>query len=146
MATGINTYLHFRDNSEEAFNFYKSVFGGDFLMLQRHKEGPPGIKLKPEEENRILHVSLPVGKNVLMASDSIESMASSHDGWQLKPGNNFSLSVDAESKAEADRLHAALSSGGKVTMPMGDQFWGAYFGMCKDKFGIQWMISYTKPK
>jgi PhnB protein len=144
MATAINPYLHFKGNAEEAFNFYKSVFGGEFLNLQRYKDAP-GMKVSPAEENRLLHVSLPIGKgNVLMASDSAGDMG----GWTLHPGNNFSLSINAESKEEADRLHAGLSAGGEVHMPMGDQFWGSYFGMCKDKFGIQWMISFerTPPK
>jgi PhnB protein len=141
MPTTLNVYLHFKDNAEEAFTFYRSVFGGEFLAVQRYKDAPGG-KFLPGEENRILHISLPIGKNVLMGSDSVEDM----HGWTLSPGNNFDLSVDAASKADADRLHAALSKGGKVTMPMADQFWGSYFGMCVDKFGVSWMVSYQPPK
>src|SRR5512144_2972680 len=120
MPTGINTYLFFKDNAEEAFNFYKSIFGGEFLFVQKYKDAP-GQKLLPGEENRIMHISLPVGKSVLMGSDSIEDM----HGWNREQGNNFSLSIDAASKAEADKIHGGLSAGGKVTQPMADQFWGA---------------------
>ena len=142
MVSAINTYLHFADQAEEAFNFYKSIFGGEFLTLQRYQDAP-GTNVTEAEKNLILHISLPIGKgNLLMASDSVKDM----HGWSLKPGNNFSLSIDVESKSEADRIHSALSKGGSVTQPMADQFWGAYFGMCTDKFGIQWMIGYTPPK
>ena len=141
MATALNTYLHFKNQAEAAFNFYKSVFGGEFLTVQRYKDAP-GTEVSEHEQNLILHISLPIGKNVLMASDSVESMKTSHE-WSLQPGNNFSLSVDAESRAEADRIYAALSAGGKATFPMQDQFWGAYFGMLVDKFGIQWMVSFN---
>lgn len=132
----INPYLNFPGNTEEAFNFYKSVFGGDFTALQRFKDTPEAGKVADNEKNMIMHVALPVGNNVLMATDSLESM-----GQKLNPGNNFYLSVNADSREEADKIFNALSSGGKATMPMADQFWGAYFGMLTDKFGIKWMVS-----
>ncbi len=139
MPTALNTYLHFKDNAQEAFNFYKSIFGGEFLMIQRYKDAPGNEKLSPAEGELLLHISLPIGKsNVLMASDTAGDMG----GWTWKEGTNFSLSINAESKEEADRLHQGLSAGGKVTLPMGNQFWGDYFGMCVDKFGIQWMIGF----
>ena len=134
----INPYLNFNGNTEEAFNFYKSVFGGDFVMLQRFKDIPEAGRIPAGDKEKIMHVALPIGKgNVLMATDALESM-----GHTLHSGNNFSISISTESKEEADTLYGKLSAGGKVEMPLGDTFWGAYFGMFSDKFGIQWMISY----
>lgn len=138
MAT-INPYLNFAGNAEEAFNFYKSVFGGSFAFLQRFKDTPEGPKVSNGEGEKIMHVSLPIGKaNVLMATDTLESL-----GQKLTVGNNFHLQVEADTKEEAEKLFKGLSAGGKVTMPMADTFWGAYFGMLIDRFGIRWMISYT---
>ncbi len=135
----INPYLNFAGETEEAFKFYKSVFGGDFSMLQRFGETPEAGRVADGEKNKIMHVSLPVGKgDVLMATDALESM-----GHKLTVGNNFSLAVEAESKDEADKLFKGLSSGGKVSVPMSNQFWGAYFGAVTDRFGIQWMVSHT---
>ena len=134
----VNAYLNFNGNTEEAFNFYKSVFGGEFTMMQKFKDTPEGAKVPAAEADKILHISLPVGKNGhLMASDYVPSMG-------IPPfvsGNNFSLSINAESRAEGDQIFKNLSKGGKVTMPMQDTFWGSYFGMLVDKFGIQWMMS-----
>ncbi len=138
----INPYLNFAGNTEEAFNFYKSVFGGEFVGLTRFKDVPAEAKVPVNEKEKLMHVSLPIGKtNILMGTDALESQ-----GWKLTFGNNFSLSVEAESKEEADKIFKGLSSGGKVTMPQSDTFWGSYFGMVNDKFGIQWMVSYTYPK
>ncbi len=138
----INPYLNFSGNTEEAFNFYKSVFGGDFSMLQRFKDTPEAGKISDEEKEKLMHVSLPIGKgNILMGTDALESQ-----GWKLTFGNNFSLAAETESKEEADKIFKGLSEGGQVTMPLADTFWGAYFGMTKDKFGIQWMVSYTYPQ
>ena len=135
----INPYLNFPGNTEEAFNFYKSVFGGEFAMLQRFKDTPEAGKIPAKEKNKIMHVSLPLGNGtVLMATDVLESM-----GQKLNPGNNFSLSVEADSKEETEKLFRGLSAGGKVTMPLANTFWGAYFGMVTDKFGIQWMVSHS---
>lgn len=136
MAT-LNPYLNFPGTTEEAFNFYKSVFGGEFLAVQRFKDTPEGAKLSPKEQEKIMHISLPVKGNVLMATDAMESM-----GHKIIKGNDFHLSLSADSKEEADKLFNGLSAGGEIEMPLQDSFWGAYFGMFKDKFGIQWMINY----
>lgn len=139
MAT-INPYLNFLGNTEEAFNFYKSVFGGEFAMLQRFKDSPESDKVPENEKDMIMHIALPIGKaNVLMATDALESM-----GHKLTMGDNISLSVSADSKEEADQLFNGLSAEGIIQMPLQDMFWGSYFGMCKDKFGIQWMMSFDK--
>lgn len=136
----INPYLNFSGNTEEAFNFYKSIFGGEFVGLTRFKEIPDGQKLDASEKEKLMHISLPIGKgNTLMATDALESM-----GHKVTAGTNFHLSVETENKEEADKLFKALSEGGKATMPLQDTFWGSYFGMLTDKFGIQWMIGYTK--
>jgi len=141
MAT-LNPYLNFNGNTEEAFNFYKSVFGGEFITLQRFKDTPEADRVAPADKDKIMHVSLPIGKgNILMATDAVESM-----GHKLTVGNNFSLSISAESEKEADKIFNGLSAGGKVDVPMSKMFWGAYFGMLTDKFGIQWMINYDFPK
>ena|ERR1051326_3901925 len=137
--THINPYLTFGGNCEEAFNFYRSVFGGQFGYLGRFKDMPPGDKPMSEADgNLIMHVSLPISKDsILMGSD-----ASAEHGGNIHAGNNFSISVSAVSKAEADKIYNGLSAGGAAFMPMSKTFWGSYFGMCKDKFGVQWMISY----
>jgi PhnB protein len=134
----INPYLNFNGNTEEAFNFYKSVFGGEFAMLMRFKDTSEAGKIPPKAADKIMHIALPIGKgNVLMATDALESL-----GQKLTVGNNFSISVSVESKEEADGIYNKLSAGGKIEMPIGDVFWGAYFGMFADKFGIHWMVSY----
>ena len=135
----INPYLNFPGNTEEAFNFYRSIFGGEFADLVRFKDTEDGSKLNAKEKEMLMHISLPVGKgNTLMATDALESM-----GHKLNTGNNFSLSVETESKEEADKIFKGLSKGGKITMPQAETFWGSYFGMVNDKFGIQWMVGYT---
>ena len=135
----INPYLNFPGNTEEAFNFYKSVFGGDFVGLTRFKDTPEGAKLSADEKVKLMHISLPVGtSSVLMATDALDSM-----GHKISFGNNFHLSVEAESKEEADKIFKRLSDGGKVTMAQADTFWDSYFGMVNDKFGVQWMVSFT---
>ena len=139
----INTYLTFPGNCEEAFNFYKSVFGGNFPYIGRFKDMPPmdGKSASAEEGNKIMHMSLPIGNNsILMGSDSSDAF-----GHATTIGNNFTISINATSRAEADKVFHGISAGGKVTMPMGDTFWGSYFGMCVDKYGIQWMMSYDAP-
>ena len=137
MAT-INPYLNFNGNTEEAFNFYKSVLGGEFLMLQRFKEIPGNDAIPAEVGEKIMHISLPIGNNILMATDALESM-----GHPLTQGNNFSVSINVDSEQEADQLYKGLSEGGIETLPLRKEFWGDYFGMLTDKFGIQWMISYS---
>mgnify|MGYP001569684060 CR=1 FL=1 len=134
----INPYLNFNGNTEEAFNFYKSIFGGEFAMLQRFKDMPDAGNISESDGNKIMHVALPIGKgNILMATDALESL-----GQTLTTGNNFYISITTESKEEADKIYTALSEGGKIEMPLQKTFWGAYFGMFTDKFGIQWMVNY----
>ena len=133
----LNPYLTFDGNCDEAFEFSKSVFGGDFLTRMRFSDMDTGQPVQESEKNRIMHVALPIGKGtILMASDIPAAMG------PLTIGNNFSVSIHPDSEAEADKLFAGLSASGKVTMPMGKVFWGSYFGMFTDKFGIQWMINY----
>lgn len=139
MAT-INPYLTFNGNCEEAFNFYKSVFGGEFAFLGRFKDMPPmeGMNVPDTEAEKIMHVSLPISKETtLMGSDSSEAF-----GKATVPGNNFSISINSETEDEATKLFNSISEGGAVTMPLDKTFWGAYFGMCTDKFGISWMVNF----
>jgi len=143
MAT-VNVYLTFNGNCEEAFNFYKSVFGGEFPYIGRFNDMPPQPGQPPIPDDmgkRIMHVSLPVSKEtMIMGSDTGGEWAADY-----KAGNNFSISINTGSKEEADKLFNGLSAGGKVTMPMNKTFWGAYFGMFTDKFGISWMVNFDEP-
>ena len=142
MAT-INAYLTFDGTCEEAFNFYKSVFGGDFPMVGKFGDMPPQEGMPPisdEVKNRIMHMSLPISaETVLMGSDTMPGI---HDH---QVGHNISLSINTDSREEADLIFTGLSAGGKVSMPLADTFWGAYFGMWTDKFGINWMVNYDDP-
>ncbi len=136
----INPYLMFNGTCEEAFLFYKSVFGGEFPYIGKYKDAPAeeGEKLSEEALNRIMHVSLPIGNTILMGSDS-------HPRYgDVGFGDNFSISINTESTEEADRIFNGLSAGGKVEMPMNKTFWGAYFGMFKDKFGVNWMVNFDE--
>lgn len=137
----VNTYLNFNGNCEEAFNFYKSVFGGEFNYIGRFSEMPKGggFEVPESYKNKIMHIGLSIGNTVLMGCDTIEG------DWAppFVQGNNFSISIHPDSKKEADELFHNLSAGGQVTMPMDDTFWGDYFGMFTDKFGINWMINYA---
>jgi PhnB protein len=136
----INPYLTFKDNCEEVFTFYRSVFGGKFSYVGRFKEMPPmdGMPVSEAEAEKIMHISLPISKEtILMGSDSSEAF-----GHATVTGNNFSISISAKSRKEADRLYTALSEGGKAIMPMSKTFWGSYFGMLTDKFGIQWQVGF----
>lgn len=139
----INPYLHFIGNAEEAFNFYKSVFGSEFAMLQRYKDIPnqEGCEgLSDADKEKIMHVALPIGDNqVLMATDAVGKHAE-----DAVIGNNISLSVSAGSKEEADKIFNGLAAGGEITMPLSDTFWGDYFGMLQDKFGMRWMIGFNE--
>lgn len=137
----IKPYLHFNANGEEAMSFYKSVFGGELKGLQRFADMPGSEKMPAELLDKILHSSLPVGKDVLMASDAM--------GSALTVGNNFSLSLEAESKKEATRIFNALAQGGEIRRPIGqmkmkakDSYWNSYFGACSDKYGINWIVIY----
>jgi PhnB protein len=139
MAT-VNIYLTFNGKCEEAFNFYKTAFGGEFSYLGRFKDMPPqdGRSLSPEDANRIMHVGLPISKEtMLMGSDN-----TCDSDLKLLSGNNFSISVTTFSRDEADRLFNYLSDGGIITMPISLTFWGDYFGMFTDKFGINWMVAF----
>jgi PhnB protein len=132
----------FNGNCEEAFNFYKSVFGGDFPYMGRFKDMPAeeGKKVNSEDAEKIMHVSLPISKEtMLMGSDTGGEWAAS-----FSQGNNFSISITTDTRKEADRLFAGLSSGGKVTLAMNKTFWGDYFGMFTDKFGVNWMVSFNE--
>ncbi|OGD21356.1 MAG: glyoxalase [Candidatus Aminicenantes bacterium RBG_16_63_16] len=140
--TKLNTYLNFAGNTEEAFNFYKSVFGGEFSSVVRFKDMPmEGQKLSKEDENKIMHIGLPVGQDMLMATDALESM-----GFKVVQGNNSYIMIQVDSKAEADRIFNALSAGGSIEMAIADQPWGDYYGSFKDKFGVLWMVMYSYPK
>lgn len=140
MAT-TNTYLNFNGNCEEAFNFYKSVFNGEFTYIGRFGEMPESedYKVSVADKNKIMHVSLPIGTSLLMGSDTGGDWAPT-----FVQGNNFSVSITAESKEEADKLFKALGENGNITMPLMTTFWGDYFGMLTDKFGINWMMSYNE--
>ena len=132
----INPYINFNGNAEEALNFYKSVFGGEFINIMRFGDMPnPNI---PESENhKIMHIALPIGKNVLMANDVPEFM-----GRVNENENRSKIAIGAESKEEADKLFTGLSAGGAVEMPIQDSPWGSYFGMFRDKYGIEWIVEY----
>jgi PhnB protein len=132
----MNPYLNFNGKTEEAFNFYRSVFGGEFITLQRFKDTPEAEKLNDADKDKIMHVSLPIGDgNMLMATDMLESM-----GQTLTKGNNYSICISAENTDEAERVFNGLAEGGTIAMPLEKTFWGSYFGMVNDRFGIQWMI------
>jgi PhnB protein len=138
MAT-VNIYLNFNGNCEEAFNFYKSVFGGEFSYFSRFDELPPSEEHEiPEEaKKQILHITLPISAETSLMGSDTGSMSPA-----VTFGNNFSVSVDAKSAEEADAFFAKLAEGGTVIMPIGKTFWGAYFGMCTDRFGVNWMVSF----
>lgn len=139
----VNPYLIFNGNCEEAFLFYQSVFGGEFPYIGKFKDMPSMDENCPppsaEEADRIMHVSLPIGNTVLMGSDS-----TSQSGDVPAFSGNFSVSINTDSTAEADRIFNGLSAGGNVIMPMEKTFWGAYFGMFVDKFGVHWMVNYDE--
>jgi PhnB protein len=131
-------YLNFNGNTEEAFNFYKTVFGGEFAMVMRFGDGPDVCNNIPAgTENMIMHIALPIGDSMLMGTDAPEQM-----GFKLVTGNNTYIMLGMESKEETDDIFAKLSEGGKVEMAPQDTFWGAYYASFTDKFGIQWMLNY----
>ncbi len=136
----INPHINFNGNAEEAFNFYKSVFGGEFTKVIRFKDlASPEFAVPEKEENKIMHIALPIGKNnMLMANDVPEFM-----GRVNEDENRSKISITTESKAEADKLFYGLSDGGKIEMPIGDSPWGTYFGMFRDKYGIEWMVEFN---
>jgi PhnB protein len=134
----INPHINFNGNAEEAFNFYRSVFGGEFAMIMRLKDMESEEFPVPEAEaDKIMHIALPIGPNVLMGNDVPESM-----GRVNEQENRSKISIGAETKEEADRLFNGLSEGGQIEYPIGDSPWGSYFGMFRDKYGIEWMVDY----
>ena len=139
----INPYINFNGNAEEAFNFYKSVFGGEFEQIMRFKDlSSPENPISENEANKIMHIALPIGNNILMANDVPESMGSVNENE-----NRSKISISAESKDEADKLFNSLSAGGTIEMPIQDSPWGSYFGMFRDKYGIEWIVDFdTKYK
>jgi PhnB protein len=131
-----HSYLNFAGNTEEAFNFYKSVFGGEFSSVVRFKDFPmEGVEVPNADEDKMMHIALPIGESLLMASDALESM-----GQHVVQGNNNYVMVNPDSKQEADRIFNGLSQGADIEMPIADQPWGDYFGSLKDKFGVMWMV------
>ena len=134
----INPYINFNGNAEEAFTFYKSVFGGEFAKIMRFKDiASAEFPVAEKEANKIMHIALPIGKNVLMANDVPEIMGRTNENE-----NRSKISISAESKEEADKLFNGLSAGGQIEMPIGDSPWGSYFGMFRDKYGIEWMVEF----
>lgn len=137
----INPYLTFNGTCEQAFEFYKSVFGGEYPYIGRFKDMPSDVPMSEEIGNQIMHVSLPISKETqLLGCDSNPAFGS------CNMGNNIAISINTESEEEATKLFNGLSAGGKVTMPLEKTFWNAFFGMFEDKFGIQWMINYDYPQ
>ncbi len=137
----LNTYLTFDGDCREAFEFYRSVFGGDFSVIQTFGDGPPDMEVPDAEKDRVMHVSLPIGSSVLMASDSCSAF-----GPPPVIGTNFAISIAGQSKEHCEEVCAKLSEGGTIKMPLAKTFRGAYFGMWTDKFGVNWMINYELPK
>jgi PhnB protein len=138
----INPYLTFLGNCEEAFNYYKTVFGGEFSYVGRFSEMPAegSGKMSDEDGKKIMHISLPISKETtLMGSDT-----GGEWGQNIVVGNNITISINADNKEQADTFYKSLSEGGNANMPMDQTFWGDYFGMCTDKFGINWMISFNE--
>jgi PhnB protein len=139
----LHTYLNFAGDAEEALEFYRSVFGGEFSSLVRFRDLPmEGVDIPEEDADKIMHVSLPIGdEDVLMASDALESL-----GQGLVRGNDAYVSVHPPTREEADRIFEALSEDGEVEMPIADQVWGDYFGSFRDRFGVGWMVNHSPPQ
>ena len=138
----INPHINFNGNAEEAFNFYKSVFGGDFTAIIRFKDlSNPEFQIPESEADKIMHIALPIGPNMLMGNDVPEVM-----GRVNENENRSKICISAESREEADKLFNGLSAGGTVEMPIGDSPWGSYFGMFRDKYGIEWMVDFASKK
>lgn len=138
--TTINPYINFNGNAEEAFNFYKSVFGGEFTKVVRFKDlSSPEFQVPEKEAHKIMHIALPIGNNVLMANDVPESM-----GRVNEHENRSKIAISVATKEEADRLFNGLSKGGAVEMPIGESPWGTYFAMFRDKYGIEWTVEFER--
>ncbi len=137
MAT-INPHINFNGNAEEAFTFYKSVFGGEFSKIMRFKDlASSDFEVSESEANKVMHIALPIGKNTLMANDVPDFLGRTNENE-----NRSKISISTESKEEADKLFNGLSLGGQIEMPMTESPWGSYFGMFRDKYGIEWMVSF----
>ena len=139
----VSTYLNFMGTTEEAFDFYRTVFGTEYLgPIQRMKDvpaGPDGPTLSEAEQERVMHVELPIlGGYVIMGTDMLESM-----NHELKIGNNTTINLEPDSREETQRLFDALSEGSSDCAPLMDMFWGATWGTCLDRFGVRWMFNYT---
>ncbi len=142
----VSTYLNFPRSTEEAFNFYKSVFGtefvGDIARMGSVPGGEGGPQIADDDKNLVMHVALPIiGGHILMGTDAPESI-----GFHLHPGNNVFVNLEPDTRAETEKLFTALSDGGVVGMQLADMFWGDYFGSCTDKYGVQWMFNCTEKK
>ncbi|MCK9423206.1 MAG: VOC family protein [Bacteroidales bacterium] len=140
----VSTYLNFSRNTEEAFNFYKSIFGGEFLGdISRFRDVPPSHDMPPlpeTDKNLVMHIALPIlGGHVIMGTDAPESL-----GFHVNSGNNIYIMLEPDTREETKRLFNALSKGGKVEMELQDMFWGDYYGSCQDKYGVQWMFDCTE--
>lgn len=134
----INPHINFNGNAEEAFLFYKSVFGGEFSRIVRFKElSGPDFPVSEKEADKIMHIALPIGTSVLMANDVPEIM-----GRTNEKENRSKIVIATDSREEADKLFNGLSAGGQVEMPIDDSPWGSYFGMFRDKYGIEWMVEF----
>jgi PhnB protein len=135
----INPYFNFMGNTGEAMNFYQSVFGGEFTSFSRFSEMPGAEQMPAEEREKFIHITLTTPKgHVFMATDALASMEQ-----KITFGNNYYVCLHTESEAETDKLFNGLSAGGTVEMPVNKTFWGAYCGMCRDRFGVQWMLTYS---
>lgn len=135
----LDPYLNFEGNTEEAFTFYKRIFGGEFIAIMRFGDMPGSEEMTVEDRNKIMHIALPIGETTLMGTDTLKSL-----GQKLTIGDNFSISLTLDDEKETHRLYDALTAGGDATMPLTPQPWSDLYGMCTDKFGIQWMLSYKK--
>ena len=134
----INPHINFNGNAKEAFNFYKSVFGGEFEKIVHFKDiSIPEFPVAENDANKIMHIALPIGKNFLMANDVPESMGRTNENE-----NRSKISMSAESKEEAEKIFSGLSAGGNIEMPIAESPWGSYFGMFRDKYGIEWTVDF----
>ena len=134
----INPHINFNGNAEEAFTFYKSIFGGEFSKITRFKDlSNDEFQVSEKEANKIMHIALPIGKNILIANDVPDIMGPTNENE-----NRSKISISTESKEEADKLFNGLSVGGQIEVPIGESPWGSYFGMLRDQFGIEWMVNF----
>lgn len=135
----INPHINFNGNAEEAFNFYKSVFGGEFAQIVRFKDlASADFPIAENEANKIMHIALPIGKNFLMGNDVPDILGKTNENE-----NRSKISISADSREEADKLFYGLSAGGQIEGPIGDSPWGSYFGCFRDKYGIEWMVDFN---